>query len=66
MDHVRDRFDHVLEVLWLGLIVGREVKLIQRVLASAAPAHAPYYEGGEEHTGEQHAAGDLERDDQGA
>ena len=38
-DDVRDRLDHVLEVLALGLVVGREVKLIQRVLAAAAPTH---------------------------
>ena len=35
-DDVRDLLDHVLEVLALGLVVGGEVQLIQRVGAGAA------------------------------
>jgi len=39
-DDVGDRLDHVLEVLPLGLVVRREVKLIQRVTARAPAASA--------------------------
>ena len=39
-DDVRDLFDHVLEVLAFGLVVGGEVQLIQRVGAGAAAPRA--------------------------
>ena len=58
-DDVRDRLDHVLEVLALGLIVGREVKLIQRVLAAAASAQAPQCEHDQQQAEQQQARGDL-------
>ena len=58
-DDVRDRLDHVLEVLALGLIVGREVKLIQRVFAAAASPQAPQREHDQQQAEQQQARGDL-------
>ena len=61
-DDVRDRLDHVLEVLALGLVVRREVKLIQRVAPAAAATHAPRDEHQHQHTEPQHAEGSLDAD----
>ena len=61
-DDVRDRLDHVLEVLALGLVVRREVKLIQRVPPAAAATHAPRDEHEHQHSEPQHAQGSLDAD----
>ena len=62
-DDVGDRLDQVLEVLALGLIVGGEVKLIERVAARAPVAGAARDQGCGDGGDEEHAGRDFEADD---
>ena len=64
MDDVCDRFDHVLEVLLLGLVMGGEVKRVERILATAAMPDPPYHEHNEHAADDQHAERDLGGDHQ--
>ena len=61
-DDVGDRLDHVLEVLALGLVVGREVKLVERVLAAAAAPHTARDEHEHQRADQQHAGGARDSD----
>jgi hypothetical protein len=58
-DDVRDRLDQVLEVRGLGLIVGGEVKLIQRVLATGSPSRTAPHQRNQQQPDEGDAGSDL-------
>ena len=59
-DDVGDRLDHVLQILGLGLIMGREMQLIQRVLAPRTTTNAPQHQDHEQHGDQPDADGDLQ------